>query len=75
MSASAVSHDRTDDRDLLFRYVLAHADDNLILAQRLSGWISRAPDLEEDIALANIALDILGRARMLLDYAGTGGGT
>ena len=69
-SASEVSHDRTDDRDLLFRYVLAHADDNLILAQRLSGWISRAPDLEEDIALANIALDILGRARMLLDYAG-----
>ena len=69
-SSSAVCHDRTDDRDLLFRYVLAHADDNLILAQRLSGWISLAPDLEEDIALANIALDILGRARMLLDYAG-----
>ena len=69
-SSSAVGHDRTDDRDPLFRYVLAHADDNLILAQRLSGWISRAPDLEEDIALANIALDILGRARMLLDYAG-----
>ncbi len=55
---------------LLFRYTLYHADDNLVLAQRMSGWISRAHDLEEDIALANIALDLLGRARMLLEYAG-----
>ena len=58
-----------EDRLLLFRYVLYHADDNLILAQRLAEWISRAHDLEEDIALANIALDLLGRARMLLEYA------
>lgn len=57
-------------RSLVFRYVMYHADDNLVLAQRMSGWISRAHDLEEDIALANIALDLLGRARMLLDYAG-----
>lgn len=69
-SASAVSHERAEERGLLFGYVLAHADDNLVLAQRLSGWISRAPDLEEDIAMANIALDLLGRARMLLDHAG-----
>ena len=55
---------------VLFRYVLYHADDNLVLAQRMAGWISRAHDLEEDIALANIALDLLGRARMLLDHAG-----
>ncbi|MCQ3804351.1 MAG: phenylacetate-CoA oxygenase subunit PaaC [bacterium] len=54
----------------LFRYVLYQADDNLVLAQRMSAWISRAHDLEEDIALANIALDLLGRARMLLEYAG-----
>ena len=67
---SEVSPERAGERDLLFPYVLAHADDNLILAQRLSGWISHAPDLEEDIAMANIALDLLGRARMLLDYAG-----
>jgi ring-1,2-phenylacetyl-CoA epoxidase subunit PaaC len=60
--------DRSDYSDL-FRYVLFHADDNLILAQRMAGWVSRAHDLEEDIALANIALDLLGRARMLLDYA------
>ena len=65
-----VSLDRGEQRRPLFRYVLAHADDNLILAQRVSAWISRAPDLEEDIAMANVALDLLGRARMLLDYAG-----
>ena len=53
----------------LIRYVLYQADDNLILAQRLAEWISRAHDLEEDIALANIALDLLGRARMLLNHA------
>ena len=69
-SGPAMSDIRDETRQLLFRYVLSHADDNLILAQRLSGWISRAPDLEEDIAMANIALDLLGRARMLLDYAG-----
>lgn len=58
------------DESGLFRYVLHHADDNLVLAQQVAGWISRAHDLEEDIALANIALDLLGRARMLLEYAG-----
>lgn len=57
-------------RRSVFGYALGHADDNLVLAQRLAGWISRAHDLEEDIALANIALDLLGRARMLLEYAG-----
>lgn len=69
-SVSPVSQEPDEYRHTLFHYVLAHADDNLILAQRLSGWISRAPDLEEDIAMANVALDLLGRARMLLDYAG-----
>ncbi|MEV4131091.1 1,2-phenylacetyl-CoA epoxidase subunit PaaC [Dactylosporangium sp. NPDC049742] len=53
-----------------FGYVLGLADDALIAAQRLSEWCSRAPELEEDIALANIALDQLGVARMLLSYAG-----
>ncbi|HJU82076.1 MAG TPA: 1,2-phenylacetyl-CoA epoxidase subunit PaaC [Acidimicrobiia bacterium] len=46
--------------------ILAHADDNLILAQQLSGWIAAAPDLELDLALGNIALDHLGVARALL---------
>ncbi len=53
-----------------FAYVLRHADDNLVLAQRLGEWISRAPELEEDIALANIGLDHLGQARALLTHAG-----
>jgi ring-1,2-phenylacetyl-CoA epoxidase subunit PaaC len=51
-------------------YVLRHADDNLVLAQRLGEWISQGPELEEDIALANIGLDHLGQARALLAHAG-----
>ena len=53
----------------LFREVLGHADDNLVIAQRLSEWVAAAPDLETDIALANISLDHLGVARALLAYA------
>jgi ring-1,2-phenylacetyl-CoA epoxidase subunit PaaC len=55
----------------LFEYTLRLGDDALVLAQRLSEWASRAPEIEEDIALTNIALDLLGQARLLLDYAGT----
>lgn len=51
-------------------YLLALADDALISAQRLGWWISRAPQLEEDVALANIGLDQLGQARSLLAHAG-----
>ncbi len=51
-------------------YVLRLGDDNLILAQRLGEWISNGPELEEDIALANIAIDHLGQARALLSHAG-----
>ena len=53
-----------------FAFLLAHADDNMVMAQRLGPWISRAPELEEDIALGNIALDHLGVARALYTYAG-----
>lgn len=49
-------------------------DDALILAQQLGWWISRAPELEEDIALGNIALDLIGHARSLLHYAGSATG-
>jgi ring-1,2-phenylacetyl-CoA epoxidase subunit PaaC len=49
---------------------LALADDALVAAQRLSEWVSRAPTLEEDVALANIALDQLGVARLLLQNIG-----
>lgn len=52
------------------RYVLALADDVLVASQRLGGWIARAPELEEDVALANIGLDLLGQARSLLTDAG-----
>jgi ring-1,2-phenylacetyl-CoA epoxidase subunit PaaC len=51
-------------------YVLALADDALVSAQRMGWWISRAPQLEEDVALANIGLDQLGQARTLLAHAG-----
>jgi ring-1,2-phenylacetyl-CoA epoxidase subunit PaaC len=53
----------------LASYCLALGDDALVLSHRLSEWCSRAPDLEEDIALANIALDLLGQARLLLARA------
>ncbi|WP_159617814.1 1,2-phenylacetyl-CoA epoxidase subunit PaaC [Arthrobacter zhaoguopingii] len=55
-------------------YVLWLGDDSLILAQRLGWWISRAPELEEDVALANIALDLIGHARSFLTYAGHASG-
>ncbi|QGU03216.1 1,2-phenylacetyl-CoA epoxidase, subunit C [Corynebacterium kalinowskii] len=55
-------------------YALTLGDDTLILAQRLGWWVSRAPEMEEDIALANIGLDLLGHARFLLSYAGTAWG-
>ncbi|HET9051109.1 MAG TPA: 1,2-phenylacetyl-CoA epoxidase subunit PaaC [Candidatus Dormibacteraeota bacterium] len=51
-------------------YALRLGDDCLVLAQRLCEWSSRGPELEEDVALTNIALDLLGQARALLTYAG-----
>ncbi|MFF4891335.1 1,2-phenylacetyl-CoA epoxidase subunit PaaC [Micromonospora chersina] len=54
----------------LYDFTLALGDDALIAAQRLGEWTSRAPEMEEDVALANIALDQLGAARLLLTYAG-----
>jgi len=55
-------------------YVLSVGDDALIASHRLSEWLTRAPDLEEEVALANIALDQLGQARHLLGYAGRSSG-
>jgi ring-1,2-phenylacetyl-CoA epoxidase subunit PaaC len=69
-----VSALRSDERggseapDLL-DYTLSLADDALVYAQRMGEWIAAAPQLEEDVALANIALDLLGQARALLTYA------
>jgi ring-1,2-phenylacetyl-CoA epoxidase subunit PaaC len=58
-----------DSADLA-RYVLRIGDDALVAAQRMGEWIAAAPQLEEDVALGNIALDLLGQARSLLTYAG-----
>lgn len=52
------------------RYVLRIGDSCLVLGQRLAEWCGHAPILEEDIALANIALDLIGQARALLTHAG-----
>ncbi|GAB3446418.1 phenylacetate-CoA oxygenase subunit PaaC [Streptomonospora sediminis] len=57
------------DRADLAAYCLMLGDDALVLAQRLAEWCSRAPELEEDVALANISLDLLGQARLLLARA------
>ncbi|MFK3981577.1 1,2-phenylacetyl-CoA epoxidase subunit PaaC [Micromonospora sp. NPDC050397] len=51
-------------------HLLQLGDDALVAAQRLGEWAAAAPEMEEDIALANIALDQLGAARLLLSYAG-----
>lgn len=53
----------------LFTYTLRIADDSLILGQRLSEWCGHGPIIEEDIALTNIALDLIGQATSLLEYA------
>lgn len=54
----------------LFQYVLRLGDNALVNGQRLSEWCGRGPFLEEDLAMANTALDLVGRARLLLTYAG-----
>ena len=51
-------------------YALRRADDALILGHRLSEWCGHAPMLEEDMALANMGLDLIGQARELYSYAG-----
>lgn len=58
------------DAQALFRYVLRLGDLSLILGQRLGEWVGHAPALEEDLGVANIALDLIGQARLLLTYAG-----
>ena len=54
----------------LFEFVLRLGDNALINGQRVSEWCGHGPFLEEDVALANTALDLIGRARLLLTYAG-----
>jgi ring-1,2-phenylacetyl-CoA epoxidase subunit PaaC len=60
----------SETRAALVEYLLRHGDDRLVLGHRLSEWCGHAPILEEDIALANIALDFVGQANHLLSLAG-----
>ena len=54
----------------LFEYMLRLADNGVVLAQRLGEWVGKGPALEEDIGSTNVALDLLGQARLWLAYAG-----
>ena len=65
MSVASISVTETP----LVLYALRRADDALILGHRLSEWCGHAPTLEEDMALANMGLDLLGQARELYSYA------
>ncbi|MGY2066544.1 1,2-phenylacetyl-CoA epoxidase subunit PaaC [Blastococcus sp. SYSU DS0619] len=64
--------DGVDPADL-GAYCLMLGDDALVLAQRLTEWVTAAPELEEEVAVANIALDLIGQARLLLARAGSVG--
>lgn len=59
-----------DKQEALFKYCLRIGDNSLILGHRLSEWCGHGPVLEEDIAMTNIALDLVGQARSILAYAG-----
>ncbi len=65
---------RLPSQAALAEFVLALGDDSLVLGQRLSEWCGRAPFLEEDIAIANVALDYLGRAEKFYRYVSELGG-
>jgi ring-1,2-phenylacetyl-CoA epoxidase subunit PaaC len=67
MATTSIALDETP----LVRQILQRADDALILGHRLSEWTGQAPMLEEELALANIALDLIGQARALYSYTGT----
>jgi ring-1,2-phenylacetyl-CoA epoxidase subunit PaaC len=58
----------------LVTYVLRHGDRALVLSQRLLEAVTHAPEIEEDMALANLALDLLGQTRALYSYAAKLGG-
>src|SRR5258707_13601195 len=60
----------TVDAQPLFRYVLRLGDLSLVLGQRLGEWVGHSPALEEGLGLGNVALDLIGQARLLLTYAG-----
>ena len=59
-----------EKKDALINYCLRLGDSSLILGQRMAEWCSNGPTLEEDIAMTNVALDLIGQARTMLTYAG-----
>lgn len=65
-----MSTQATVDRETLVTFLLRVADDHLVLGHRLSEWCGHAPMLEEDLAMPNIALDLIGQARALYQHAG-----
>jgi 1,2-phenylacetyl-CoA epoxidase catalytic subunit len=60
-----------DSEAPLFEFVLRLGDDALVLGQRIAAWTGHAPIVEEDLALTNVALDLIGHARLWLTLAGT----
>ncbi|HEX4443776.1 MAG TPA: 1,2-phenylacetyl-CoA epoxidase subunit PaaC [Galbitalea sp.] len=71
MTAESIADSSVVAPEKTAQYALGLGDDALVLAHRLGEWIANAPELEEDVALGNIGLDLLGHARSLLTYAGT----
>ncbi|EQD81904.1 phenylacetate-CoA oxygenase subunit PaaI, partial [Saccharopolyspora erythraea D] len=63
------------DGAALGEYCTMLGDDALVLSHRLTEWVTNAPELEDELALANIALDLLGQARLLLSRAGQADGS
>ena len=58
------------EQEALFDYCIRLGDSSLIIGHRLSEWCGHGPILEEDIAIINVSLDLVGQARSVLDYAG-----
>jgi ring-1,2-phenylacetyl-CoA epoxidase subunit PaaC len=65
------TQNKVDSKQDLINYVVRLGDDSIVLGHRISEWVSYGPFLEEDIALGNVALDYIGRARMFYGYAAT----
>ena len=63
------------DGEVLAQYCLMLGDDALIMSHRLQEWVTNAPELEDEVALANIGLDLIGQARLLYGRAGNADGT
>jgi ring-1,2-phenylacetyl-CoA epoxidase subunit PaaC len=59
-----------DDQAALFEYALRLGDNALVLSHRVSEWVGRAPAIEEELAMGNVALDLIGHSRMWLTLAG-----